>query len=93
MSPQAVLEKIQAMMVNGRFVVERPYSMNLKRAANHTGLGIEMLRDAIAAGHLPASKPGKEVLVKTDDLEGWIDRYDLGVPKLPASKPSKEVPK
>ena len=58
------------------------YSLTIKQASEYTGLGEGKLRELIDSGNLRVSKPGKQILIYRAELEEFIDRYDLKVPKV-----------
>lgn len=66
------------------------YSMTIEEAASYTGLGSEKIRDAIVCGELDASRPltagrGRALLVRRTDLESYVQKYSLRVPKRMAA--------
>lgn len=55
-------------------------SMSIRQAADATGLSDYKIREAInlypKAGGLPAKYVGSKLIIKTDDLEAWIDKLE-----------------
>lgn len=61
--------------------MNKPYSMKQADAAQYVGLSDRYLRDAIKFEHLPVTKVGRLVYIKTADLEAW---FDAGAPRTAA---------
>jgi excisionase family DNA binding protein len=49
-------------------------------AARRAGVGRSSLYEAIARGELPMRKLGKRSLIRTADLQAWIDALPLATP-------------
>ena len=54
----------------------------LPAASEYCGLGIQALRNFIASGELEAYKPGKFIFIKVPDLDRFMERSALRVPKI-----------
>jgi excisionase family DNA binding protein len=55
---------------------ERPILMSIRRSAQVTDLSPSYIRKRIDEGDLKATRIGRRVLIKTDDLLAWINRND-----------------
>ena len=55
-----------------------PLAMGLKQAEQATGISVDQLRDACKRGDLPSRKNGTRYVIKTTDLEAWIDSLPDG---------------
>ncbi|MBK7822858.1 MAG: helix-turn-helix domain-containing protein [Tessaracoccus sp.] len=52
--------------------------MGLKDAERATGISADQLRDACKRGDLPSRKNGTRYVIRTADLEAWIDSLPDG---------------
>ena len=62
------------------------YSLTIREAAEYTGLGVDKIRDAVTFGEIEAFKPqtdgkGKAILLRRRDVEKYVERYSLRIPK------------
>ena len=63
------------------------YTLTIAEASIYTGLSTDKIRDAIKFGDLEAYKPsaggkGRAILIRRKDLEGYIERHSLKIPKV-----------
>jgi excisionase family DNA binding protein len=55
---------------------QHPILMSIRKSAEVTDLSPSYIRKQIDEGDLKATRIGRRVLIKTDDLLAWINRND-----------------
>jgi excisionase family DNA binding protein len=56
--------------------VLQPVSVDLKGAAQLTGVSVFTVREAVGNGSLAAKRAGRSYVIKVGDLQRWIDSLD-----------------
>lgn len=57
------------------------YSLTIKQAIEYLGLGDDKIRQLLDDGVIPYSKPGRDILIKREDLEKFVDDNAIRIPK------------
>lgn len=57
--------------------VETKRGYTREEAAEYAGISVYKIRTAIRDNHLIAKQVGKDIIVLRDDLDQWIDSWDV----------------